>query len=327
LQQQHHHQHHRNTSMLILYVVDDDNDNNKPSLSDSLAPSQPGITRQHTPRNEAHNVRVLQSEGAKQHRARRTRLGGARRRLRQSSSTLLFSVAVSCCSCLFVSSAVLMQGANPRPHRHLSSKSTTLSSKSTTLRRVQDGPVHVTAVNNEDNIGSVEPSAKQHANNCSGDPRNKDGADSQHNDGESNQTKQQQHASSSTAGNTNQENVVTLYDHDDIDAATGTATTQPEAEHHDEVLKTFETTRGPAHASLLSTRLVLGTIVGFIAMIFTAWQMSDFPDGLYASLCRGTIAVIALCCAFCRLCVAPHFIMLYLAPALSHQDPIPDTCR
>jgi hypothetical protein len=43
-----------------------------------------------------------------------------------------------------------------------------------------------------------------------------------------------------------------------------------------------------------SLTAILGTIAAIIGMIFTAWQMSDNPDGIYASLCRLTLTCIQL---------------------------------
>jgi hypothetical protein len=41
---------------------------------------------------------------------------------------------------------------------------------------------------------------------------------------------------------------------------------------------------------------VLATLLGLAAMIFTAWQMSDNPDGVFASLCRLILTAIQLLC-------------------------------
>ena len=52
--------------------------------------------------------------------------------------------------------------------------------------------------------------------------------------------------------------------------------------------------------------IALGTLAAIIGMIFTAWQMSDNPDGIYASLCRLTLTCIQLLCRIiqspCRKC-------------------------
>jgi hypothetical protein len=46
--------------------------------------------------------------------------------------------------------------------------------------------------------------------------------------------------------------------------------------------------------SKFSFTIVLGIFAAIIGMIFTAWQMSDNPDGIYASLCRLTLTCIHL---------------------------------
>ena len=52
---------------------------------------------------------------------------------------------------------------------------------------------------------------------------------------------------------------------------------------------------------------IFAALVGVFAMIFTAWQMSDNPDGLFASLCRLIITSIQLIlrvvCSPCRKCL------------------------
>ena len=50
---------------------------------------------------------------------------------------------------------------------------------------------------------------------------------------------------------------------------------------------------------------ICATLLGVAAMIFTAWQMSDNPDGIFASLCRLIITSLQLlvrlaCCPCCR---------------------------
>lgn len=49
---------------------------------------------------------------------------------------------------------------------------------------------------------------------------------------------------------------------------------------------------------------ILATLMGLCAMIFTAWQMSDNPDGVFASLCRLIITSLQLLfrvlCSPCR---------------------------
>lgn len=39
---------------------------------------------------------------------------------------------------------------------------------------------------------------------------------------------------------------------------------------------------------------IVATVVGIFAMIFTAWQMSDNPDGIFASMCRLVITCLQL---------------------------------
>ena len=52
---------------------------------------------------------------------------------------------------------------------------------------------------------------------------------------------------------------------------------------------------------------IFATLLGVFAMIFTAWQMSDNPDGIFASLCRLIITSIQLLlrvlCTPCRKCM------------------------
>jgi len=52
---------------------------------------------------------------------------------------------------------------------------------------------------------------------------------------------------------------------------------------------------------------IFATLLGIFAMIFTAWQMSDNPDGIFASLCRLIITSIQLLlrvlCTPCRKCM------------------------
>jgi hypothetical protein len=59
---------------------------------------------------------------------------------------------------------------------------------------------------------------------------------------------------------------------------------------------------------------VLAMLLGLAAMIFTAWQMSDNPDGVFASLCRLIITCLSLVyrvvTSLCRkclpCCLSPH---------------------
>jgi len=52
---------------------------------------------------------------------------------------------------------------------------------------------------------------------------------------------------------------------------------------------------------------IFATLLGVFAMIFTAWQMSDNPDGLFASLCRLIITslqlIVRVLCSPCRKCM------------------------
>lgn len=45
-----------------------------------------------------------------------------------------------------------------------------------------------------------------------------------------------------------------------------------------------------------------GFLLAVVAMIFTAWQMSDHPDGIYAAMCRLLITIIGL---FVRILLTP----------------------
>jgi hypothetical protein len=49
-----------------------------------------------------------------------------------------------------------------------------------------------------------------------------------------------------------------------------------------------------------------GTLLGVAAMIFTAWQISDHPDGIYAAMCRLILTILGLAlqvvCAPFRMC-------------------------
>ena len=63
--------------------------------------------------------------------------------------------------------------------------------------------------------------------------------------------------------------------------------------------KTFHNKNRPVSSNGLlgltsSVTVVLGTLAAICGMIFTAWQMSDNPDGLYAALCRLTITCLQL---------------------------------
>lgn len=52
-----------------------------------------------------------------------------------------------------------------------------------------------------------------------------------------------------------------------------------------------------------------GAVLAIIAMIFTAWQMNDNPDGIFATMCRLVITVcsivIGLLLTPCRRCIGP----------------------
>lgn len=52
--------------------------------------------------------------------------------------------------------------------------------------------------------------------------------------------------------------------------------------------------------------LVLLSVAWIISLVFTAWQMSDYPDGLYASLCRLVLSgfglVVQIVTSPCRKC-------------------------
>jgi hypothetical protein len=45
-----------------------------------------------------------------------------------------------------------------------------------------------------------------------------------------------------------------------------------------------------------------GAAAGIFAMIFTAWQMAENPDGIYAAMCR---LVLTICNLVFRLALAP----------------------
>jgi hypothetical protein len=53
-----------------------------------------------------------------------------------------------------------------------------------------------------------------------------------------------------------------------------------------------------------------GIFLAIVAMIFTAWQMSDNPDGFYAAMCRLVITIIGLVMRIllspCRSCLGGH---------------------
>lgn len=55
---------------------------------------------------------------------------------------------------------------------------------------------------------------------------------------------------------------------------------------------------------------ILAVIVVVLSMIFSAWQMSEHPDGVYASLCRLIISFFQLICRIltspCRRCLGHH---------------------
>ncbi|GKY92673.1 hypothetical protein MPSEU_000237400 [Mayamaea pseudoterrestris] len=52
-----------------------------------------------------------------------------------------------------------------------------------------------------------------------------------------------------------------------------------------------------------------GAVLAMIAMIFTAWQMNDNPDGIFATMCRLVITIcglfIGLLLTPCRRCIGP----------------------
>jgi hypothetical protein len=52
---------------------------------------------------------------------------------------------------------------------------------------------------------------------------------------------------------------------------------------------------------------ILSVLIGVLAMIFTAWQMSDNPDGMYAAMCRLVITIMGLVLGLilrpCRICL------------------------
>ena len=87
----------------------------------------------------------------------------------------------------------------------------------------------------------------------------------------------------------------TLERNDDFDS------NDKETEKEDDDLfaeKTFHNKNRPVGSGIPNNKfnftVVLGTFAAIVGMIFTAWQMSDNPDGIYASLCRLTLTCIHL---------------------------------
>lgn len=57
----------------------------------------------------------------------------------------------------------------------------------------------------------------------------------------------------------------------------------------------YEGTKHQRQSSpILRYQVIVGVLVGLVAMIFTAWQMSDNPDGIFASMCRLIITCLQL---------------------------------
>jgi hypothetical protein len=67
----------------------------------------------------------------------------------------------------------------------------------------------------------------------------------------------------------------------------------------------------PNNNNKFSFTIVLGVLAAIIGMIFTAWQMADNPDGIYAALCRLTLTCIQLAFRIimspCRKCCGGHW--------------------
>lgn len=74
-----------------------------------------------------------------------------------------------------------------------------------------------------------------------------------------------------------------------------------------------------------SFTVVLGTFAAIIGMIFTAWQMSDNPDGIYASLCRLTLTCIQLVFRIimspCRKCCGGYHNHHHMAGSNGYHEP------
>jgi hypothetical protein len=105
------------------------------------------------------------------------------------------------------------------------------------------------------------------------------------------------------------------------------ATAQPSVQRENFNDKTDGTTEGeddifdkdfydkgrPRPESSPTSLSVVATLLGIAAMIFTAWQMSDNPDGVFASMCRLIITCLQLVyqvimtpCRKCMPCCFPH---------------------
>lgn len=67
-------------------------------------------------------------------------------------------------------------------------------------------------------------------------------------------------------------------------------------------------------------RLIIGIVIGLLAMIFTAWQMSDYPDGFYAALCRCIIRAIG---GFLRILSSPFRACLGFSSAARYAGHMP----
>ena len=94
-----------------------------------------------------------------------------------------------------------------------------------------------------------------------------------------------------------------------------------EKEEQKFVQSTTKTKTTTTVAIVNTKRLILGMIsIGIVAMIFTAWQMSDYPDSFYAALCRWIIRGIG---GFLRILASPFRICLGLSSSARYAGHMP----